>query len=170
MLRVMRQSARLRAGPARRRPPASLLAFLFASLIVACGPAVAPEEAVHQWLSDAQSAAEAGDRGRLMDMVSLAYADARGNDRDDIDRLLRLIFLRSESILLVSQVDEMTLAGDLDDASAAAVSLTVGMAGSDSGIFGLSADAYRFELELEKQDEGWRLIGARWGEVGQPLR
>jgi hypothetical protein len=34
----------------------------------------------------------------------------------------------------------------------------------------LSADAYRFELELEKQDEGWRLIGARWGEVGQPLR
>lgn len=170
MLRVMRLVACLRNGPARRCAPASLPALLLASLLGACGSPVAPEEAVHQWLSDAQSAAEARDRGRLMDMVSLDYADSRGNDRDDIDGLLRLIFLRNQSILLVSQVDEMMLVGDPDDASAAAVSLTVGMAGSDSGIFGLSADAYRFELELEKQDEGWRLIGARWGEVGQPLR
>lgn len=144
--------------------------MLLATLLAACGPSTAPEAAIRQWLADAQSAAEARDRGRLMDMVSPAYADARGNDRDDIDRMLRLMFLRSQSILVASKIDELTLIGDPAEASAAAVSLTVGMAGSDSGILALSADAYRFELELERHDDGWELIGARWGEVGQALR
>ena len=145
-------------------------AILPAFLLVACGPSAAPEEAIRLWLAEAQSAAEGRDHGRLMDMVSPAYADTRGNDRDDIDRMLRLMFLRSQNILLVSKIDELALLGDPVEASAATVSLTVGMAGSDSGIRGLSADAYRFELELEKYDDGWQLIGARWGEVGQALR
>lgn len=170
MLSMMRPSAGPGAGPARRSVPGMLLAGLLATLSAACGPSVGPEEAVRRWLAEAQSAAEARDRGQLMGLVSPAYADARGNDRDDIDRLLRLMFLRSRNILLVSKVDDLTLVGDAAEASAAAVSLTVGMAGSDSGIRGLSADAYRFELELERQDDGWRLIGARWGEVGQALR
>jgi hypothetical protein len=144
--------------------------MLLATLFAACGPSLAPEEAVRQWLADAQSAAEAGDRGQLMGMVSPAYADARGNDREAIDRMLRLIFLRSRNILLVSKIDQLTLVGDPATASAAMVSLTVGMAGSDSGVLGLSADAYRFELELEKHDAGWQLIGARWEQVGQALR
>lgn len=144
--------------------------MLLAGLLSACGPSPAPEAAIRQWLDDAQAAAEARDRGRLMDMVSPAYADARGNDRDDIDRMLRLAFLRSRNVLLVSKVDELKLVGDPAGASAAAVSLTVGMAGSESGILGVSADAYRFELELEEHEDGWQLIGARWGEVGHPLR
>ena len=125
---------------------------------------------MRQWLSDAQAAAESRDHGRLMDMVSPAYADARGNDREDIDRMLRLAFLRNRNVVLVSTVDDLTLAGNANDPSAAAVSLTVGMAGSDSGILGFNADAWRLELELEKQESGWQLIGARWGEVGQALR
>lgn len=146
--------------------PGLLLAALFAG----CGPSAGPEKAVRQWLADAQAAAEARDRERLMGMVSPAYGDARGNDRDDIDRMLRLIFLRRQNVLLVSKVEELALVGDPAEASAATVSLTVGMAGSDSGIPGVSADAYRFELELEEQDDGWQLIGARWGEVGQAPR
>jgi hypothetical protein len=150
--------------------PVKLFASLLAAILAACGPSAAPEDAVRRWLAEAQSAAEARDRGRLMDMVSSAYADARGNDRDDIERMLRLPFLRSRNILLVTKVDDLALAGDADGPSAAAVSLTVGIAGSDAGMLGLSADAYRFELDLERQDDGWQLIGARWGEVGQALR
>lgn len=144
--------------------------MLLAALLAACGPSATPEDALRRWLDDALSAAQARDRGRLMGMVSPAYTDARGNDRDDIDRMLRLLFLRSRNILLVSRVDDLTLAGDAADASAAAVSLTVGMAGSDFGIAGFRADAYRFELELERHDDGWQLIGARWGEIGRALR
>lgn len=155
-----------REGPSLR----GVAVIVAALLAAACARSAGPEEAVREWLDDAQAAAEARDHGRLMGMISANYADSRGNDRDDIDRLLRLLFLRNESILLVSQVDELTMVGNAGDASAATVLLTVGMAGSDSGILGLNADAYRFELELERQREDWRLIGARWAEVGQPLR
>jgi hypothetical protein len=170
MLSLIRLSAGPRAGPARRSVPVKRLAGLLAAVLAACGPPAAPEEAVRQWLAEAQSAAEARDRGRLMDMVSAAYADARGNDRGDIDRMLSLLFLRNRNILLITKVDDLALAGDAGGPSAAAVSLTVGMAGSDGGILGLGADAYRFELDLERQDDGWQLIGARWGEVGQAPR
>jgi hypothetical protein len=151
-----------------------LPSLLLAVVLTGCGPQIGPEEAVRQWLAEAQAAAEARDHDRLMDMVSPSYADPRGNDREDIERTLRLLFLRSQKILLVSKVEELTLLGGPSDASAAKALLTVGMAGkagsTDSGILGLSADAYRFELELEKYDDGWQLIGARWGEVGQALR
>lgn len=160
-----------RVYTARRAPQAwRLAALLLPILLPACGSSIGPEEAVRQWLAEAQVAAEARDRGRLMDMIAASYADARGNDREDIDRTLKLLFLRSQKILLVSRVDEISLIGGPSDASAAKVLLTVGMAGTDSGILGLSADAYRFELELERYDDGWQLIGARWGEVGQALR
>lgn len=166
----MKPPMRASTGPSVPRNRQRLAMLALVVLLSACAPSIGPEEAVREWLSEAQAAAEARDRDRLMDMIAPGYADARGNDRDDVDRTLRLLFLRSQKILLVSKVDEVSLMGRSSDASAAQVLLTVGMAGTDSGILGLSADAYRFELELEKHDDDWQLIGARWGEVGQPLR
>jgi hypothetical protein len=122
MLPLMRPSAGLQTRTARRCVPALLLA----TLLAACGPSAAPEQAVRQWLADAQAAAEDRDRERLIGMVSPGYGDARGNDRDDIDRMLRLIFLRQQKVLLVSKVDELALVGNPAEASAATVSLTVG--------------------------------------------
>jgi len=54
--------------------------------------------------------------------------------------------------------------------SAAEIDLTVGMAGTNEGVFGFTADAYRFRLELENKDDEWQLISARWGELGEDLR
>ena len=65
----------------------------------------------------------------------------------------------------MSTIDTMEVSG----ADVAEVSVTVGMAGT-GGVYGLSADAYRFELELEKPGGDWMLIGAKWGELGKPLR
>lgn len=140
-----------------------LLTFM---LLTACAPPVGPEEAIRQWIDAAQAAVEERDRGTLIDMISDSYVDARGNRRDDIDKILRLYFLRSQTIVLASNIDQL----DLVDDSAANVLLTVGMAGSDTGLFGFSADAYRFELELAKRADTWQLIGSRWGALGEELR
>ena len=118
------------------------------------------------WLKDAEAAIEEGKRRALMDMISDRYADARGNDWSDIDRLLRLYFLRSQNILLAAKIDELTIMGD----SAARVLLTAGMAETGDGVLGFNADAYRFELELEDDGDRWTLIGARWAELGGDLR
>ena len=101
-----------------------------------------------------------------MDKISENYADARGNNRDDIGNLFRVYMLRQQSITILTKVDGIELLGD----TAANIALTVGMAGTRNRAFGLNADAYRFELELAKEGDNWLLIGARWGEVGSELR
>ena len=44
------------------------------------------------------------------------------------------------------------------------------VAGTHDGVMGFSADAYRFEFELEKDSDEWQLIAARWGELGDELQ
>lgn len=139
---------------------------LICSAIAGCESRTGPEEAVRQWVEKARAAVEGRERGVLEDMIAEGYADARGNDKAEIRQMLRMWFLRSGSIVLVSKIDELTIMGD----SAATVLLTAGMAAPGEGMFGLDADALRFELELEVFGDDWLLIGARWGKPGGELR
>ena len=125
-----------------------------------------PEEQVRAWLIAMHEAAEEKERGDIMAGISPAYIDVRGNSRDDIDKLLRLYFFRQNTITLLSNIDEVNVIGG----TAAEVSMTVGMAGTNNSALGISADAYRFELELEFDGDDWKLISARWGELGEQLR
>lgn len=139
---------------------------LICALLAACGePQGTPEEAVRAWVVNGEIAVESKDRRGLVDMISENYADARGNERKDIGNMMRFYFLRQQNVAVLTKIDQVTMHGD----SAADVSLTVGLAGTNSGIFGLSADAFRFELELEYDGDDWLLIGARWGELGKVL-
>lgn len=138
-----------------------------ALLLVACGgPVSAPEEELRGWVADGIDAATAKERRRLVGMISPAYADARGNERGDIENMLRVYFLRQHKIALLPNIEEITVYDD----TAARIVLTVGMAGTNDGVLGFSADAYRFALELEKVADEWRLIAARWGELGDELK
>ena len=140
---------------------------LAAATFTACGaPPAPPEEALRAWVAAAERAAEDRDLDALLELVSADYADARGNDRDDVARTLRWWFLRQKSIGLIVDIARIELFRD----SAADVALTVGMAGVNDSTFGFSADAYRFELELRRSGDEWRLIGARWGQVGEEPR
>jgi len=143
------------------------LTALVCALLCACGGAPdAPEEALRRWVSNAQAAAEREDRDALMSLLSEHYADTRGNDRKSIDQMLRFQFLRQDSVVLISKIDEIVVSGG----TAALVKLTAGMAGANDAALGFSADAYRFELELELDGDDWLLTGARWGEIGEQLR
>jgi hypothetical protein len=126
----------------------------------------APEEELRAWVNRGVEAAENKERRELMGMVAMAYADGRGNERDDIDGLLRVYFFRQNNITLLPKIEEITIY----DHSAGKIVMTVGMAGTNDGVLGFSADAYRFALELEKDADEWQLISARWGELGDELR
>ena len=134
-------------------------------VLAACGgPAEGPEQAISAWVSHGQELAEAKDRRALVYMISPQYNDARGNSRDDIENLFRFYFLRQQKVALLTRIEEINIFGE----SAAELVLLVGMAGRNDGTFGFSADAYRFEMEFELDDE-WLLTSARWGEVGGDL-
>ena len=135
-------------------------------LLAACGgPTAGPEEALRQWVADAEAAVEDLDRRGLVALVSDNYADGRGNDRDAVSKLLRLYFLRQKSVVLVMKIDKLTVI----DETAAEILLTAAGAGTTTRALGVNADAYQFSLELEKDEDEWKLIGARWGEPGQEL-
>ncbi|MDH5455399.1 MAG: hypothetical protein OEY37_04950 [Gammaproteobacteria bacterium] len=135
--------------------------------LAACGePPSEPEEELRAWVAAGVEAAESKERRSLVDMISTSYADARGNKRGDIENLLRVYFLRQNKIALLPNVEEITVYGD----TAAKLVMTVGMAGTNDGVLGFSADAYRFELELEKDGDDWQLLAARWGELGDEIK
>lgn len=139
------------------------------TLLAACGGEgrpYHPEDEIRAWVDRGEAAAEAKDRGDLLDMISPDYADARGNSHEDIGKILSIYFFRRNAIALLTKIDSIAM---MDD-TAAMVDVTVGMAGTNNGALGLSADAYRFEFELEKPDDEWVLIGARWGQLGGDLR
>jgi len=135
-------------------------------LLVACGDEPGdPESEIRAWVDAMVRAAEDKARGDIMDGISKAYVDARGQSRDDIGNLLRLYFLRQNTVSLWSKIDEVTVI----DGTAAEVSISVGMAATNDRALGISADAYRFELELEHDGNEWQLLSARWGQLGSQL-
>jgi hypothetical protein len=150
-----------------------LIGFWSAVVGIACiaglgacgGPEAGSEEQLRQWVNRGEEVAEAKQRRELIDMISPAYTDTRGNDRGDIENILRVYFFRQNSITLLTKIEEIRVYGD----SAAEVELTVGMAGQNDAVLGFSADAYRFQLELEREGDDWLLISARWGELGEEL-
>lgn len=135
--------------------------------VAGCGDAPSePEAELRAWVADGIEAAEKKQRSKLINMVSASYADGRGQDRDKIDRILWVYFNRQDKIGLLPRIEEITIY----DETAAKIVMTVGMAGTNDGLLGFSADAYRFALELEKPLEDWQLISARWGELGDEMR
>lgn len=135
-------------------------------LLGACGgPGVGPEEQLRQWVSAAEAAVEAKDRRAMLDLISPAYVAGVGWDRDEVGDMLRVYFLRQHSIELLTSIEEIRLYGD----SAAEIDMTIGMAGTNDRAFGFSADAYNFQLELQRDGNDWLLIASRWGELGEEL-
>ncbi len=140
--------------------------ILLAALLAACGGTdEGPEAAIRDWVARGQEAAESKDRGALIDMISPAYADSRGNNRDDIENMLRFYFLRQQKVALITRIDELMVFGD----SAAEVALHVGMAGTNDNALGFSADAYQIEMELVREGDEWLLVYARWGGLGEDV-
>jgi hypothetical protein len=135
-------------------------------LLGACGgPDVGPEEQLRQWVSAAEAAAETEERRAMLDLISPAYVGEVGWDRADVGNMLSVYFLRQHSIELLTSIEEIRLYGD----SAAEIDMTVGMAGTNDGAFGFSADAYNLQLELQRDGDDWLLIASRWGELGEEL-
>ncbi|MEQ9562508.1 MAG: hypothetical protein RLN69_08315 [Woeseiaceae bacterium] len=140
---------------------------LLSMFLQGCGGAGdTPEDELRLWVANAQAAVEEEDRATLMGMLAENYADARGNDRSAIDQVFRFYFLRQDSVVLVSNIEEITISGE----TAAIVRLTAAMAGANDAALGFSADAYRFELELENHGNEWLLVAARWRELGEKIR
>lgn len=143
-----------------------LFTALLAAAVASCGGSPdSPEQQLRAWVDRGHEAAERKDRDALVQMISPAYSDARGNSRADIENLLRYYFLRANRVGLLVRVDDIEVFED----TAAQVSLTVAMGATTDSAPGFNADAYEFDLELEKAADEWLLVSGRWNDVGNGL-
>ena len=144
-----------------------LLTALIVTALASCGGAPgSAEQQLRAWVDRGHEAAESKDRGTLVDVISPIYSDARGNSRDDIENLFRFFFLRAKKVGLLVSIDDI----DVFDDTAAQVMLTVAMGATTDSALGFIADAFEFELILERAGDVWLLVSGRWNDVGNELR
>jgi hypothetical protein len=139
----------------------ALLLLLAAAL--ACGQAVTPEDEVRAVLGALEAAAEAGDAGAFSELVSGAYQDPYGHDRDALKAFVAFHVMRSgRGREVVVRVRDVRI--EPGDPMRAAVTLAVGLAGGGSarGPGGLGAEVYAVDLDLLREDDAWRVAWAQW--------
>ncbi len=135
-----------------------------ALVLAACSrPADSPEAEVRALVAQAQAAAEARNVRDLRALIADGYADAHGHDRKAVENLIRLHVLRNQSVHLFTRIRDITFSGP----DRATVSVAAAMAGRPVAradeLVGLTADLYRFDLELVRQDgDEWRVSSAAW--------
>lgn len=132
-------------------------------IAVGCAPAPeSPESQVRALFGQAREAAEQKDLATLRRAVSDRYEDAHGHDKRAVEGILRLQFLRHESIHLFTRVSAVVF----PEPDRAQATVYVAMAGRPipeaEALMRLKADFYRFDFVLAKEGEDWKVIRADW--------
>lgn len=126
------------------------------------GERTSPEAEVRALIHSAVTAAEHKNIGTLKDMVSEKYADENGQDKRAVEGLLRLHFLRNQSVHLFATIQSVTL----PQPDSAHATLFIAMAGvpiaSAQDLAALHADLHRFEIDFVRETKTWRAQRATW--------
>lgn len=142
---------------------ASLLIVLVSS---GCADPDTPEQQIRSLISSAEVAAQDKQLGDLKELVSDRYTDGRGYGKQQIVQMLRVYLLRHQSVHLYVHVESV----EFPVPELASVNLVVGMAGRgvpEGSDWRIKADLYDIRLELERDDDIWRVIAADWQRGGR---
>jgi len=140
-----------------------ILALAGIALVLACGAETgSPEDQIRALLNEAELAAEAKDVAALKELISDGYRDEHANDKAEVARLLAYLFFRHTTVHLLvrSEVPDFPTPGS------ARVRVFAVMTGtplaSAADLAGLRADLYRFDFEMTREEDEWRVVGADW--------
>jgi len=137
---------------------ARILAGLLCAAFLGCGAAPTPEEEVRAALGALEAAAERGDASAFAELVSAAYEDPYGHDRDKLRAFVAFHVMQSgRGREVIVRVRDVTFT----DPTRAVVTLAVGLAGA-RGARGLGAEVYAVDLDLSREDDAWRVTWAQW--------
>jgi hypothetical protein len=137
-----------------------LVSVVLGSAACGCAAPSDPERELRALVAAAEQAAEARDASFFRATISASYVDRRGQGHEDLVGLVRGYFLVNAAIEVVNRIDTITLAGD-DAATVTLQTAVIGRAQASS-LLPADADFYRLELELAKEGDDWRVIGADW--------
>jgi hypothetical protein len=137
---------------------ARILGGLLCAALAGCGAAPTPEDEVRAALGALEAAAESGDASAFAELVSAAYEDPYGHDREKLRAFVAYHVLQSgRGREVIVRVRDVTFT----DPTRAVVTLAVGLAGA-RGSRGLGAEVYAVDLDLVREDDAWRVSWAQW--------
>jgi hypothetical protein len=148
------------AGGLFRRATVALA--LGAALAAAgCGDQQTPDARVRAVIAAGEAAAEARDLSGILEHVAPAFRDAQGGGREELKQTLRGYLVTHPSVHLLTRIDSV----EFPYRDLARVKLTVGTLGTGSteaAGFDLAADVHDVVLELQFEDDAWRVVRASW--------
>lgn len=132
---------------------------------------LAPEAQVRALIQSAVAAAEQKRLGTLRDLIAERYQDDQGQDKRALENLLRLQFLRNESLHLFARIQSVTLAQPERAQSIVLVAMAGVPIASVQELATLRADLHRFEIDWVQENKQWRVQRAAWrrAEAGEFL-
>lgn len=141
----------------------ALLGIVVAMLLPGCrGERTSPEAEVRAQINNAVAAAEQKNIGFLKSIISKQYTDDQGQNTEAVERLLRLHFLRQQTIHLYAHIQSVTL----PQPDRAKATVFVAMAGvpiaAMQDLPALRADLHRFEIDFAREEKTWRVQRAAW--------
>ncbi|UCH53221.1 MAG: hypothetical protein JSW09_11690 [Pseudomonadota bacterium] len=140
----------------------SVLVLAISLGLMACTRAPAPEAQVRALLAQAEHAATSKDVTALTALVSERYKDDDGRDRQTLGRLLRVYFLRHDSIHLLTRIVSIRFPAP----DRAEVVIAAALAGtpfpSNASLDGIAADIHRLDISLAREGSDWRAMRVAW--------
>ena len=126
-----------------------------------CGDKESPDAQVRAVIAAGEAAAEARDLSGILEHVSPAFQGPRGGGADELKQSLRGYFVLHPSVHLVTRVERL----EFPYRDYARVQLEVGMVGREAGgttALDLAADTKEIVLELQLEDDEWKVVRAAW--------
>lgn len=118
-------------------------------------PKVSPEEEIRALVARAVAAAERRDPAGVLEEVSEAFRGPQASSKAEVKQVLLGQFFRAQSIVVLNPSLEVEVSGPTR--------------GRFKGLFLLGRDgqapeatSYEIEADLERTDDGWEVVSARW--------
>lgn len=137
------------------------LALGAALAVVGCGDQETPDARVRAVIAAGEAAAEARDLSGILEHVAPAFRDAQGGGREELKQYLRGYLVTHPSVHLLTRIDGI----EFPYRDLARVELTVGTLGAgatEAAGFDLAAEVHDVVLELQLEDDAWRVVRATW--------
>jgi len=126
-----------------------------------CGEKGTPETQVRAVIAAGEAAAEARDLSGILEYVSPSVRDENGAGRDELKQYLRGYLVTHQSVHLLTRIESV----EFPYRDFARVQLKVGTLGRETAgaaAFDLAADMKNVVLELQLEDDGWKVVRAAW--------
>jgi len=132
------------------------------ALLGGCGAQDTPEIRVRAVIAAGEQAAEARDLSGILEYVSPAFRAEHGGGREELKQYLRGYLVTHQSVHLLVRIEDI----EFPYRDYARVQLTVGTLGREAIAaeqFDLAADVNDVVLELQLEDDEWKVVRAAWG-------